>query len=287
MKLEKKLIDAFISRHPKDASKVFLNADGPSLGSFMANANPQSIALSLMKVPPQTAAIALSNMSADQAVRIMQELPLDMQLTFMHAFDINFRDQLLEAMPAHQSQKLHRLIEYPKGSAGRLMDPLPTALNSDCLVADALKQIQNNANTIRYYIYITDDQGCLVGVVSLRQLLNASNQALVSSIMETRVACLTDLSSEGDIIEHPSWKNFHALPVVDRNKRLVGIIRYETLGQLKAARSEKDSAHSSLSVLLAISELCWLGMTGYLDTLTTFRSIDSTSPDTDGNSYGK
>lgn len=275
MSLEKLLVNAFLHRHPDEAAKAFQKLDASALARFLADVNPQSITLSLQKTSPQTAATALSNMSADQAAGILKELPLDTQLAFIHAMKSSQCEPILGAMPDHHTQKLRRLIDYPEGSAGYLMDTLPSAVLSDCVAADAIKQIRANAETLGFYIYVTDDQHRLVGMVTLRQLYNAKGLEPVSSIMQTDVACLTSMASERDIINHPQWKDFHELPVVDRNKILIGVIRYETLGRLKAARSDRDSAHASFSVLLAMCELCWLGMTGYLDTLSSFSNPET------------
>ncbi len=268
MELEKKLIDTFFSSHPTEAIQALNDVDRHELSKLLESLDPQSAAISLQKVQAKTASFILGNMSSPAAAGILQQLPFDTQLVFMNALNVEKREQLLDVLTDTHSKKLRRLLDYPEGSAGKLMDPSPLSVVSDCLIKNALKQVQTEVDSAGYYIYVTDDKRCLVGVLTFQELFKADKQVSVASIMSTEIATISAMASERDIIKHPLWKDFHELPVVDRNQVFVGVIRYQTLCRLKASRSSDQTEHGSLATLLALSELYWLGMTGFLDTVS-------------------
>ena len=287
MELEKKLIDAFFSKHPTEALKTLHDFDGQTLGELLETLDPRSAAMSLRIAPPKTASIALDHMKNDSAAKILQQLPFDTQLVFLHSLNnAEKREQILNALSDTQSKKLRRLLNYPVGSAGNHMDPSPVSVLPECLVKDALKQIHNEVDSARYYIYVTDIKRRLLGMVTLQELFKVKNQVSVASIMSTEIKPIPDMASERDIIKHPSWRNFHELPVVDRHQVLIGVIRYETLSRLKEARFSDQAGQDSLTSILALSELYWLGMTGFLDTISITADRDSNDSHIVGKSDG-
>lgn len=271
MDLEKKLVNAFLDNHPEEAAQALNGLRGPVVAELLQAAKPGSAAGGLRHAAPKLAAQAIGVMDADDAARVFKELPLDAQVVFLHRLEAPKRDPLLERLPDRHAATLRRLLDYPKGSAGKLMDPDPLSVRATDSVRDAMKHVRAEAPSVLYYVYVTDSDRRLVGVVTLRQLLQARAGDSVSTIMETNVASLPAMASERDILQHPRWKDFHALPVVDRNGVLIGVIRYETLGRLRETSSRDNHDQDALSTLLALAELYWLGMTGSLDAISVSR----------------
>ena len=268
MEVEQRLIDAFLNSHPEEAAQTLNGLSGTALVQLLETAQPRAAAYSLQHALPKVAAEALGNMDNTNAVKVLQELPLDAQLVFLHRIEADKRNMMLDGMKEGLARKLRRLLNYPQGSAGNLMDPSPFAIPSTSSVRDAMRHIRKEAQSVRYYIYVIDDDQRLVGVLTLRQLLRAHPRDSVSSLMETNVISIPAMSSERDILKHPRWRDFHGLPVVDRDNVLIGVIRYETLGRLKETSSKNRNEQDVLGTLLALVELYWLGMTGSLDAMS-------------------
>lgn len=268
VKLEKKLLDAFLGNHPGDAARAMSAIKANEAAKFLEYVKPRSAAKSLQKAPAKMACKALEKMQVTSAAKILQQLPFDTQLVFLLSLNPKKREAILGALPNSHAAKLRRLLHYPVGSAGYFMDPSPLSVLEDCLVDSALEQIRRQPDADRHYVYVTDIERRLVGIVTLQALFNAQHQEKVASIMNTEFAHLPARASERDIIKHPYWRDFHELPVINRHGVLLGVIRYETLNRLKADRSPDESTRDSLGTVIALSELYWLGMTGFLDTIS-------------------
>ncbi len=268
MDLEKKLIDAFLHNHPEEAAQALNGYNGPMLVELLQVAEPRAAAHGLQHTLPRVAADALGSLPGDAAAKVLQELPLDAQLVFLHRLNSAKREALLDQIRDSRARTLRRLLDYPEGSAGQLMDPSPVAIQSTDSIRKVMRHIRTEAQSVRYYIYVVDKDQRLVGVVTLRQLLNAHGGDSVASIMETNVVSLPAMASKRDIIKHPRWKDFHVLPVVDRDDVLMGVIQYETLGRLKESTAKDKNEKDLLGTLLALGELYWLGMTGSLDAIS-------------------
>ena len=267
-RLEKKLLDMFFGSHPTEAVKSLRSIDGGAAGPFLESLDPGSAAKSLQKASSKTACTALGNMKTASAARILRQLPFDTQLVFLLTLNAENREAMLDSLPGSHAGKLRRLLHYPAGSAGYLMDPSAVSVLADSQAGHVLEEIRSETDADRYYVYVTDTRRCLVGFVTLQTLLNAQHQDTVASIMNTEFAHLPARASELDVIRHPSWRDFHEIPVVNRHGVFLGVIRYETLNRLRAEKLSGESGQDSFAAAIALSELYWLGMTGFLDTIS-------------------
>lgn len=188
---------------PKDmAAEVFVEMDNDSQELLIAAFSDRE----LKEV--------LDEMYVDDTVDIIEEMPASVVKRILRQADPETRRQINE------------ILQYPDDSAGSIMTIEYVSLKADMTVGDAFTRIRRTGEdkeTI-YTCYVTDKDRRLIGVVSVRTLLLADPADLICEIMETNLTCATTLEDKEEVAQKFSKYDYLALPVVDQENRLVGIV---------------------------------------------------------------
>ncbi|MBR6754654.1 MAG: magnesium transporter [Clostridia bacterium] len=156
----------------------------------------------------------LDEMFIDDTVDVIEEMPANIATRILANSDPESRDQI------------NAILNYPKESAGSIMTVEYVRLERNMSVADAFARIRRvgmEKETI-YTCYVTDSARTLVGVVTAMDLMLSDPDTLISEIMETNVISATTDEDREDVVKKFSDYDFLALPVVDKENRLVGIV---------------------------------------------------------------
>jgi magnesium transporter len=128
-------------------------------------------------------------------------------------------------MRPKESGVVENLLEYDEQTAGRIMNPHVFALNEDMTVGEAITELQNNRDVeMVFYLYVVDDRKHLVGVVSLRRLLLVSPETPLKRIMTADLISVRVDMDQEEVARQVAAYNLLAIPVVDEENKLVGII---------------------------------------------------------------
>jgi len=168
----------------------------------------------LDSVEDEKAADILDEIDPDDAADLVGELPQDRA------------EQLLSLMEPEEASDVKELLKYPDDSAGGLMTPQYVAVPAGMTAQEAIGYIRKageEAETI-YYCYVVDDQNRLVGVFSLRELIIAPPTRVIDEIMVREVIAVAPDASREETAQLVARYNLLAIPVVDGNRRLVGIV---------------------------------------------------------------
>ncbi len=172
----------------------------------------------------------VDKMSPDDRARLFDELPAKIV------------NRLLEQLSPAERQATAQLLGYEAGTAGRIMTPELISLKEGFTVAQALERIRRLAKTTEtiYYLYVTDGARRLTGILSLRDLVTAQPHQTIGEIM-TRDAIYvhtdTDQEEVARLIQH---YDFLAVPVVDREDRLVGIVTVDDVIDIIQQETTED-----------------------------------------------
>lgn len=156
----------------------------------------------------------IEDLFVDDAVDILEELPAIMV------------KRILKLSRPETRNLINKFLSYPEDSAGSVMTAEFLDLHKDMTVAQAIENIRKKGvdkETV-YVAYVTNASRVLEGIVSLKDLIFAQPDALVGDIMETDILCANTLDHQEDVVAMIRKYDMLALPIVDKEKRLVGIV---------------------------------------------------------------
>jgi magnesium transporter len=139
---------------------------------------------------------------------------------------------------------INQVLKYPKDSAGSLMTIEYVSLKKDMTVEDAFTRIRRTGvdkETI-YTCYVTDGNRCLEGIITVRTLLLANSADLIGDIMEDRPISVATTTDREEVVKMFDKYDFLALPVVDQESRLVGIITVDDAMDVMQEEADEDFA---------------------------------------------
>ncbi len=264
MQSDWRLARTFLENHPYEAGLV-LEKLAPAQSAELLRELPEPVAVAVLEqMSSSTGAACLLAFPTDYAATLIEALSLDAAARLLRCLGSEERTRLLAAVSERRSMPLRRLLNYPLGTAGSLMDPQVLALPASLAVRDALERVQRSPQHSLYYLYVIDAEQKLAGVINLRELMLAGPEEQLAAAMHTPVSKLMAGAAFATILLHPAWREFHALPVTDDVDRFLGAIRYKTLKRLEQERSGQQKANESMTALLSLGELCWIGFGGML-----------------------
>lgn len=218
--------------------------------AILSDMNPADIAQLLEEFNNEERLLFFRLLAKEEAADTFVELDWDSQEALIHAFsDSELREVLdelylddtvdmIEEMPATVVKRILRntdaqtrasintLLRYPEDSAGSIMTPEFVDLKRDMTVEDAFKRIRRTGvdkETV-YTCYVTDASRHLLGVTTVKELLLHEYDDIIEDFMETNVIYVNTMSDQEEAAGQLSKYDFLALPVVDMEERLVGII---------------------------------------------------------------
>jgi magnesium transporter len=194
----------------------------------------------LSEMTPDYAADMLSNMYADDAVDVLNELDKDQVASY------------LTIMNDEAAQEIKDLLHYEEYTAGSIMTTEFISISKNQTVRSAMFILKNEApraETI-YYVYVVDEDKCLAGVISLRDLIVSDDDMMVSEIMNDRVVSVSVGEDQEEVAKKIRDYNFLAVPVVDFQNHLLGIITVDDIVDVM-----DEEASDDYSKLAGISDL--------------------------------
>ena len=258
---EDRLAHAFLESHPQRAAMTLEQMPVAQAVAVLRAVPARAAATVLCEMTVPYASDCLGQLAVGAAAAIVAELTTDDAAVIVRALDPERREPLLAALAADVRDPISRVLPYPKGTAGAVMDPAVFQLPDDVLVADARVRLGRAARTVLYYLYIVDREHRLVGVLDIPELLLARARDPVSAAMHRDVRRLSVWMPVALVRQHTGWQHYHAMPVVDEEERLLGAIRYQTLRRLEREASDRGPDPVQLTTG-ALAELFEVGTTG-------------------------
>ncbi len=139
--------------------------------------------------------------------------------------------ELLESIEKGEAQDIQELLGHEEDTAGGLMTNEFIACSPELKAGDAIEKFKIDAHNVEtvYYIYVTDKNEKLIGVTSLRDMLLSSPNVPLSEIMETKLKTVTPDTDQHVVAEIISKYNLLAIPVIDINGVLLGIVTIDDI----------------------------------------------------------
>ncbi|MCQ2521360.1 MAG: magnesium transporter [Lachnospiraceae bacterium] len=195
--------------------------------SYLEMEDQQSIITSLSE---REAGSIIDNLMADDATDLLEEMPASMV------------KRLLAAASPETRRDINHLLNYPEDSAGSIMTVEYVDLKEDSTVAQAIERIKKvgiDSETINI-CYVLDKQRTLLGTVALRYLLISDEDAVIGDIMHENVVAINTLMDQEEVARAFQKYDFTAMPVVDNEHRLVGIITVDDVVDILQEEATED-----------------------------------------------
>ncbi|MGA1625916.1 MAG: magnesium transporter, partial [Prochlorothrix sp.] len=247
--------------------QVLLEQDNfPGAKALLVPVQAADIAAAIEGLPEAMQAIAFRLLSKDEAIEVYEHLDSSIQQTLIEDFKrqdvIDVVDQmspddrarLFDELPAKVVRRLVQqlspqerqatalLLGYESGTAGRIMTPEYLSLKEHMTAADAIDRIRNQADVSEtvYYLYVTDFGRHLSGILSLRDVVVAQPQQTIGEIMTREVVSVFTDADQEEVARLIQRYDFLAVPVVDREGRLVGIVTVDDVIDILEEETTED-----------------------------------------------
>src|SRR5687767_7428555 len=222
------LLNLLQKQHPADLAQIFNelpDKEREATFGLLAERNGRLAMETISELGPESGAALLAARSAEEIAKLAQEIPSDDAAALIDYLPEELSSAVLDLMRPKESGVVENLLEYEEQTAGRIMNPHVFALDEDMTVGEAITEIQSNRDVeMVFYLYVVDIRRHLVGVVSLRRLLLVSPETPLKRIMTADLmSARVDMDQE-EVARLVAAYNLLAIPVVDEENKLVGII---------------------------------------------------------------
>jgi magnesium transporter len=246
---------AFLKSHAAAAARILEDFPAEHVARHLSAQNVGAAAQVLERFAPAFAAACLAALEPAAAARLFSPLNADYQVMLLRQLDRERRESLLGMLEPGQATPLRRRLPYAEGSAGALMEAPLASVPEELSVRNALKRIKRLRQGMKFYIYVTNTQGRLSGVLTLHELLTAPPGRTVAQVMRREVIRLSPLQPLRSVINNPYWQEYHALPVTDEDNLLLGVIRQKRLRRFQEQSVQDGTLSGGLGALITIGEL--------------------------------
>ena len=186
----------------------------------------------------------IASISRSEAGQLIANLPQDDRVDILRDVDPHVVEELLPLVPALARRDILRLRSYSEGTAGAMMTTGFARIGEGLTVKQALDEVVRQAETLEtiYYVFIVDEEDHLRGVVSVRQLVSAMGKpgTLIDDLMETAVVSADVTDTQESVVQKVAKYDLHALPVVDAEHHILGIITHDDVIDAVSEEASED-----------------------------------------------
>lgn len=220
------LRDILVTMKPYDIAAIFENLQDEKMPILFRILPKELAAETFVEMDDETQEFLIHGFSDSELKEVVDELFVDDAVDLIEEMPANVVKRILRQADKDMRKQINELLKYPEDSAGSIMTTEFIVLRPDMTAEMAIKRIRRTGvdkETI-YTSYVTDANNKLIGITTVKDLLLAEDDELVKSIMEENVISVTTLADQEQVAQMFSNYNFLALPVVDNENRLVGIV---------------------------------------------------------------
>ena len=236
--LVEKIEDLIVRKRYAELRDLLLPMEAADIALIMEDLGPERMPLVFRLLPKELAAEVFVELDSDEQELLIQgfsntelkevldELYLDDTVDIVEEMPANVVKRILRHSDPETRKSINEILKYPEDSAGSIMTTEFVDLKEHLTVEDALKHIRRTGpdkETINVS-YVIDSNRHLIGLVTIRTLLLAEDDARIGDIMETNIVSVQTMDDQETVAQALSKYDFLALPVVDRENRLVGIV---------------------------------------------------------------
>jgi len=252
--LKPEISELIEKHHWNDLKDILPTWPAPEIVDLLLDMPKSDRVLLFRALPREIAAEVFSHLEPDQKDSFLHELTDYETRLLLEDLPPDDRTDLLEELPSKVVRRMlnllspddlreaRQLLGYPEESIGRQMTPDFVAVRTDWTVKEALEHIREfgkDSETI-YRIYVTDEDGKLLDDILLRSIIMAKEDELISELMDYNVVAISAFDDQEEAVKTFEKYDLFALPVVDSEGNLVGIVTFDDILDISSEEATED-----------------------------------------------
>ena len=221
--------DILLTMNPADIAAIFAGLQEHKIPVMFRLLPKELAAETFVEMEIEDQEVLIQGFSDNELKEVLDELYVDDATTLVEEMPANVVRRILTQADPEMRKSINQILQYPENSAGSMMTTEYVSLRPDMTVEESILRIRRQGvdkETI-YTCYVTKDR-TLLGLVTVKDLLLAEDdEMLVSDIMLTNLISVTTHTDQEEVARMLSKYNFLALPVVDKENRMVGIVTFD------------------------------------------------------------
>ncbi|HZY42099.1 MAG TPA: CBS domain-containing protein, partial [Anaerolineae bacterium] len=212
--------------HPADLAEIISDLTRSESDKFLASLDVATVAEALEEVEPEFQASLVETMPDERVADVLEEMSPDEAADLLNELPDERSEDILNLMEKDEAADVRKLLAYPFDTAGGIMTTEYVSVRPDLTAEQAIEELRRRADEAEtiYYVYVRDKDDKLIGVFSLRDLVIAKPETPIAQFMHHRVVSVNLTDSQDDVAQAVSKYNLLAVPVVDDQHRLHGIV---------------------------------------------------------------
>lgn len=259
MSAEVLLARAFAAAYPDEVARFIERLPPEGAAEVLGALEAESAANVLARAVPLIAAHSLARLDAQAAGEILEASHPTLAADLLFRLERATRSRLLDAISPARAEDLKRMTEYGPRRAGGRLDPRAPALPETLSVSEVFERLRAYPAGVMHYVYAIDSERRLTGVINMRELMLAPPDAPLGTILARNPEALFAHDPLEVIARHAGWKRNHALPVIDRDRRFLGALRYSTFRAIETELGQAAAGPDADQTASALAELCAVG----------------------------
>ena len=228
--------------HPADLAGVFRHfSTEEQIQIFSLMKENEHAAEFLVELDDALVIELLENESYERIASIIEKAPTNDQSGILNILEDEKAQSIIELLNAEEQEEIAEIMGYPDDSAGTLMNTEVFTLHESITAGEAIKTLQDQEGAeMVFYLYITDDDDRLVGVISLRALTTTPSSTKLKDIMIKNIHSIRPETDQEDVARIVAQYNFLAVPVLDSDSKLLGIVTVDDVVDVIREEATED-----------------------------------------------
>jgi CBS domain-containing protein/sporulation protein YlmC with PRC-barrel domain len=237
--------DQLSEMHPADLASIISNISHQHIQNVLISLDTETAGEAIHELDPELRSRVITEMDSELASEILEEMEPDEAADVLGDLSEEKAQELLNLMDAEEAGDIQELMEHEDDTAGGLMNNAFLTLKAEMTAGQGMDEVKRNASEIEMiiYSYIVDEGEHLLGVVSLRELMVSPPETPVAEIMEDHVKSVTVEATPEEVLELIAKYNLIAVPVVDAEEKMLGIVTVDDILELFLPYALKRKRH--------------------------------------------
>ena len=242
------LRDILLTMYPSDIAAIFSNLEEKQIPLMFRLLSKEQAAETFVEMDPDAQELLIKGFSDNELKEVLDELYVDDAADIVEEMPANVVKRILDHADPEMRKSINQILRYPEDSAGSIMTTEYVALWPNMTVEEAILSIRRQGvdkETI-YTCYVTAMDRTLLGLISVKDLLLAQDDEMkLTDIMHTNIISVTTHTDQEAVARTLSKYNFLALPVVDGENRMVGIVTFDDAMDVLIEEATEDMERMS------------------------------------------